>query len=317
MQISFKRKSAIMLLAAASLAFGAAHNVRAQAGDIVLANNGDTKITMADFDASILRIPEKDRFGWAMSQDRINKEIESLLRTRSIAEEARRKGLDADPVMKTRLALYADRLLAEAAVAKIDAESIKEFETRRAIYVERAREQYLINKDKYRTPSEVRVSHILITTNGRTPDEALSKIKSLREKIAAGASFEEMAVANSEDSSVKVNRGDLGYFGTGQMDPAFETAAFGLKKPGELSEPVKSRFGYHLIRFEDRKEPRAIPFEEALPDLIEKLKAEFLDIKRGQAFKSTFDSSRVQWNEQAVTGLRKRVDPAILKSATQ
>ena len=161
------------------------------------------------------------------------------------------------------------------------------------------------------------MSHILVSTNGRTAAEAFAKANSLRERLVAGASFEELAVANSEDASVRNNRGDLGYFGPGQMDAAFEAAAFSMKTKGELSEPVKSRFGYHIIRFDDRKEPRAITFDEAQPELLEKLKNEFLDMKRAQAFKQIYDPSRTQWNEPAVVGLRKRVDPALLKAATQ
>jgi parvulin-like peptidyl-prolyl isomerase len=101
------------------------------------------------------------------------------------------------------------------------------------------------------------------------------------------------------------------------MDAAFETAAFAMKTKGEISEPVKSRFGYHLIRFEDRKDSRPITFDEAMPDLIEKLKAEFLDMKRAQAFKLIYDPARTQWNEPAVAGLRKRVEPSLLKAATE
>jgi parvulin-like peptidyl-prolyl isomerase len=98
------------------------------------------------------------------------------------------------------------------------------------------------------------------------------------------------------------------------MDPAFEAAAFAMKKQGELSEPVRSRFGYHLIRFDDRKEQRQITFDEALPELLEKLKGEFLDFKRNQVLKSSYDPAKVQWNEPAVVGLRKHVDPALLKA---
>jgi len=311
----FHERSTLAILLAATLLVSSL--VQPQAGDVTLASAGEAKVTLSDYEASILAIPEKDRFGWAMSQERVSKWIENLLRVRSIANDARRQGLDADPVLKKRVDLYVDKLLAEAAVARVDAESTKEFEARRASNIERARELYLVNKQKYQTPAEVKVSHILVSTVGRTNEEAQAKVRSLREKVVAGASFEELAIANSEDASVKNNRGDLGYFAAGQMDPQFEAAAFAMKKPGELSEPVRSRFGYHLIRFEDKKEPHPISFEEAMPELLEKLKTDFLEAKRGLAYKATFDSARVQWNEPAVIGLRKQVDPALLKVPSQ
>ena len=292
-------------------------NAVAQGADVTLATYGNAKVTVADYETSILRIPERDRFGYAMDQKRVSQEVENILQMRAIAEESKRQGFDSDPVLKRKLELYKDRILVEALGAKIEAESVKEFDARHAAYVEHAKEKYLVNKKQYQTPAEVKASHILVTTNGRTPEEAQAKIRSLREKILAGASFEELAVANSEDASVRANRGDLGYFSPGQMDPAFEAAAFAMKKPGELSQPVRSRFGYHLIRFEDRKEARQVPFEDVMPEIMEKLKADFVQQKRDQAFKAIYDPAKVQWNEPAVLSLRKTVDPALLKVPTQ
>lgn len=92
--------------------------------------------------------------------------------------------------------------------------------------------------------SEVRASHILV----QTEEEAVS----LREEILAGASFEDLAAANSLCPS-GARGGDLGFFGKGQMVKEFEDAAFNLKV-GELSEPVKTDFGYHLIMVTDKQD---------------------------------------------------------------
>jgi peptidyl-prolyl cis-trans isomerase C len=310
-------KTLVTLIATATLAINPIGSATSQTPDVTLASLGDAKVTVTDYEASILRIPEKDRFGWAMSQERVNKEIENLLRIRTIANEAKRTGLDNDPTFKMRVALYAERLLTEAVAAKIDVDSAKEFDTKRAVYLERAREQYLINKQQYQTPAEVKASHLLVNLKGRTSEEALAKTKALRARVLAGESFETLAEANSDDPSAKQNKGALGFFGPGQMDPAFEAAAFALKTPGELSEPVKSEFGYHLIRFEDRKPSRQLTFEEASPGLMEKLKSQFLDTRRAQVIQSTYNPGRVEWNEPAVAGLKKTVDPAFLKTLTK
>src|SRR4029079_16551160 len=144
--------------------------------------------------------------------------------------------------IKTRLALYADRLPAEALVAKVEQEAEKEFEAKRATFVDSARERYLINKSIYQTKGQIRASHILITTNSRNDEAAKQLASDLRKKLEAGASFEDLATEFSDDPSAKSSKGDLGYFSTGQMDPAFESAAFALKTPGELAGPVQSRF---------------------------------------------------------------------------
>jgi peptidyl-prolyl cis-trans isomerase C len=311
-------KILLTLISTATLAIVAVGPAASQtADDATLASIGDAKVTIADYEASIRRIPENDRFGWAMSQERINKEIENLLRIRTIANEAKRLNLDNAPIFKTRLAQYAERLLTEAVGAKIDADSTQEFAAKRATFLERAREQYLVNKQQYQAPAEVKASHILVDLKSRTAEEALARTKALRTRVLAGESFETLAEANSDDPSAKQNKGSLGFFGSGRMDPAFEAAAFALKKPGELSEPVKSHFGYHLIRLDDIKPARQFAFEEVSFDLMEKLKAQYLDTRRAQVIQSYYDPERVKWNEPAVAGLKKTVDPAVLKIPTQ
>jgi parvulin-like peptidyl-prolyl isomerase len=171
----------------------------------------------------------------------------------------------------------------------------------------------LINKQDYRTPAEIKASHILVAFKGRTPEEALAKAKSLRERVLAGESFEALADSDSDDPTAKRNRGSLGFFGAGRMDPAFEAAAFALKIPGELSEPAKSQFGYHVIRLDDTKPARQLAFEEVSAGLMETLKTQFLEARRGQVVKASYDPARVKWNEPAVVGLKKTVDPKFFK----
>ncbi|MBK8742481.1 MAG: peptidylprolyl isomerase [Betaproteobacteria bacterium] len=288
-----------------------------QAPDTTLASIGDVKVTRADYEASILRIPENDRFGWAMSQERVSKEVDNLLRIRTLASEAKRLGMDNDPTFKTRVTLYAERLLTEAVAAKIDIESAKEFEAKRSSYLERAREQYLVNKQQYQSAPEVRASHILVDLKGRTPEAALEMAKSLRARIIAGESFDAIAESSSDDPSARQNKGSLGFFGPGMMDPAFEAAAFAMKRPGEIGEPVKSQFGYHLIRLDERKPTRQLSFEEVSPELVERLKGQFLETRRTQVIRGTYDPARVKWNEPAVIGLKRTIDPSLLKVPTK
>lgn len=99
---------------------------------------------------------------------------------------------------------------------------------------------------------EIRASHILIGTEGRTEEEALAVITALRERVEKD-DFGEIAKEYSEDPGSAVNGGDLGWFGKGMMVPEFEEAAFALNK-GEISEPIKTQFGYHIIRLTDRRE---------------------------------------------------------------
>ena len=96
---------------------------------------------------------------------------------------------------------------------------------------------------------------------------AEEKIIELRKRLDAGDDFVELVKTESDDAQ---NDGHLGTFGKGRMVAPFEEAAFALK-PGEISEPVRSQFGYHLIQLHERKEPEITPFNEVQEKIIEYL----------------------------------------------
>jgi peptidyl-prolyl cis-trans isomerase C len=122
---------------------------------------------------------------------------------------------------------------------------------------DKIKEEYNNLVKEFDNKEEVRAKHILVDSE----DEA----KEISKKIAAGESFEELAKQKSKDSS-KEKGGDLGYFSKGMMVPAFEEAVFALKV-GEVSKPVKSDFGWHIIKLEDRRKMTAPSFEESKPKL--------------------------------------------------
>jgi peptidyl-prolyl cis-trans isomerase SurA len=107
-----------------------------------------------------------------------------------------------------------------------------------------------------RMKEEIRASHILISLSpDPSPEDTLKaykKITDIRNKILSGIDFAEAAATYSEDPSAQLNRGDLGYFTALQMVYPFETAAYQLKV-GEMSQPVRTRFGYHLVKVTDRR----------------------------------------------------------------
>lgn len=117
-----------------------------------------------------------------------------------------------------------------------------------------------LTKQAYeRLKEEVKASHILVNVAvDASPEDttkAFQKISAIRQRIINGEDFQKLASELSEDPSAKSNAGDLGYFTTMQMVFPFETAAYNLK-PFEVSNPVRSRFGYHLIKLYDRQPAR-------------------------------------------------------------
>ena len=120
--------------------------------------------------------------------------------------------------------------------------------------------------DRRPVRTEIGARHILIrTTDAVSPDSARAVVEGLRARVLAGEDFADLARQYSEDPSSGPRGGDLGTFGRGQMVPPFETAAFDLAEVGDVSEPVETQFGVHLIQL--TSVPERPGFEAAAPEL--------------------------------------------------
>ena len=143
-----------------------------------------------------------------------------------------------------------------------------------AVTDDEAREFYDKNQRFYREKEGVKARHVLVklAQNAKPEDEkaALEKIKEAEKALKAGEDFAAVAEKMSEGPSAPKG-GDLGFFSRGQMVKPFEDKAFELKI-GEVSEPVRTRFGYHLIKVEDKREDKQKSFDEVKPQIIESLK---------------------------------------------
>jgi peptidyl-prolyl cis-trans isomerase SurA len=141
-------------------------------------------------------------------------------------------------------------------------------------------------------PERIRVAQIFLVPGASVEAEsaAARELQTIRERVLAGESFEELARAHSDDPSAS-RGGDLGVFGRGDMDPAFETAAFALASPGDLSGLVRSRFGYHLIQLVEKRENKLrarhilkmLPSGEAEREAARRLGESLLDSLRAGA----------------------------------
>ena len=208
----------------------------------------------------------------------------------AVAAESRARRLavlDAQERVFSQLVVPAERF----AAAEIDEVAVtKRFEDQRASFMtpEEVRLRYVVlsrddlaaeievgpgtlegyyetRKAGMTVPEQRRVRHILIADEGEG-EEALARAEELRARILAGEDFEAVARVASNDPGSANRGGDLGYSGRGIWTPPFEEAAFSLPV-GELSEPVRSEFGVHLIRVEDVRPVRTPSFEEATPEL--------------------------------------------------
>lgn len=126
---------------------------------------------------------------------------------------------------------------------------------------EEVREYYDQNIERYRIQEQVQARHVLVKTDSRSDEEALTLIKKVQKEIAEGLDFAEAATKYSEDEGSKTKGGDLGLFERNRMVPPFDQAAFTMEV-GQISEPVKTQFGYHIIKKEAHNQGRLRPFDE-------------------------------------------------------
>ncbi len=274
------------------------------AGDEILAETSAVKLTRSDYETDLLRVPPERRAEFAASPKRLTTMLNNLIIDKTLAKEARDAGLDRDPELSRRLALEIDRFFAQAMVAKIERDAAAEFDAKKDEFMATARETYLLNKDRYRAPEQVSASHILFdpAKHGGS-DAAQALARETRAKILAGADFSKLAAELSDDPSAKSDGGRLGWFGPKKMDPAFSKAAFELAKVGDISEPVQSSFGWHIIRLDGRRPPTQLSFEEASRQIMPELKQRYIADKRNARLEAISHDPNMKVNQAAVDAL--------------
>jgi len=249
--------------------------------DAVLAERGAAKVTRADYEIELTRLPPDLRAGFATSEKRVADLLTRLLVTKELAIQAEETGVAREPYNAARLAYELERAKAQLRVAQMDKEAGDAFERERANFEKRARELYLTQPKRFTVPERVQASHLLFATQTRSADEAMALAVKARARIAAGEAFAKVATEVSEDPGSRQEGGKLPPFSRGEMDAAFEQAAFALE-PGVLSQPVVSQFGVHLILVQSRTPERRESWEEAGPKIMAELREQYVSSRREQ-----------------------------------
>ena len=227
-------------------------NALAQDNSTVLARVGDVEITQEDFNHVLEGIPVQIRQQY-MSSDGKAKLLEQLVDMHTFALEAKRLKLDKDPELQRKIKDIEKRVLATGYVDYLN-KTIRVGDDQLMAY-------YNDNKSEFVQKEQVRARHILVKTE--------AEARAVLEELKAGKDFVKLAEEKSVGPSGK-RGGDLGWFSRGRMLPGFEEVAFSLKK-GEISDVVKTRFGFHVIKLEDKKEGGQETFEQAKEKIARKL----------------------------------------------
>lgn len=261
---------------------------------------GQLKLTQADFDASLTKLPPDYRDQLRGDIKRVTAHLENMLVLRSLADEARILKLDQEPLVAEQIQLEIDRLL-----AKMRIEQIKATLTLPDL-LPAAQEYYKLNQKEFEIPESVQAAHVLIRLSRRTPDEAKELAESIRSKALAGASFEDLALEYSEEPNAKMTKGHLGSFTHGKMVKEFEQAAFSLQNPGDISEVVKTAFGFHVIKLLAKQPARTKAFSEVEKDLVEKQVERYKTARLQEHLSTIKNNQAIQINKISLDALATR-----------
>ena len=237
--------------------------------EAVVLTIGAEKITRAQFDEILTALAENGRKATTPAAKR--QLAEQLGELMALAQEARKRKLDQSPAVQEMVVLQGDTVLANALQHEVSNELKIDDASLHAYY------------DAHKSEFEIaKADHILIRFKGSkvplkpnekdlTEEEALAKAQDIRKQLLAGGDFAAIAKAESDDAASGAAGGSLGPAGPrGRFVKEFDQAVFTLPV-GQISEPVKSPFGYHIIRVDERT---AKTFEEARPDIEKKIKPE-------------------------------------------
>jgi len=236
--------------------------------DKVIVTVGEVSLTAAQYDFIVASLPQQYQVS-ARGPGR-KQFADALVRILALSEEGRRRKLDQSSAFQVQSMFAQDNVLAGATAEQVgkevkfdDADMHKYYQDHQGEFEQAHARHILIRMQGSPAPAAPGKKEL-------SDAEALAKAQEIRKKLDAGGDFAALAKEESDDTSNAPNGGDLGTFRHGQMVPAFDQATFALK-PGEISQPVKTQFGYHLIKLESKD---AKSFEEVKPDLERRMRPE-------------------------------------------
>lgn len=234
----------------------------------VVAEVGKEKVTLEELDDMIKDLPQQYQATVASRKEMF---LENVINQKLLYTEALNQNLDKDANVKKQIEEATKQIIIGGLLRK-------EIEQKVQVPDEDVRSYYDANKERIKEPEKFRARHILVDTE----EEA----KGILTRLNAGEDFATLAKEKSKDPS-KEKGGDLGFFSKGQLTPEFEQVALGLKV-GQISGVVKTQFGYHIIKLEEKQAARERSFEE----VKDSIKQMLLSAKQKERFEALLKELR-------------------------
>jgi peptidyl-prolyl cis-trans isomerase C len=304
-------KRRLALVASILLLSGVVAAATPDPATVVLAENGTVKLTRADYDAEVSKLPPDSRAAFATDPRRVGALVDNLLLMKTLAAQARNGGEDRRADVQYRANLEQSRLLATVRMEDIEQKARAEFDTKRVEFEARARELYRAGGAAYDVPETLKVAQILFRVDRRGKEPAEAAAREALAKLRSGADFTMLARQLSDDPTAKKNGGELGWLVPGTLEPEFAKAASALGKEGALSEPVQTRYGIHIIKLEGRRPAGRKPFDEVREDLMRELRNGYIDEKKNDVVAAIRGDPKLKVNQEAMDAIVQQVDPGL------
>jgi peptidyl-prolyl cis-trans isomerase C len=263
-----------------ALIAGSAGCSRKPTREETIARVGEDTVTVTEFNDRISRLPVRYQ---KVIQKRKKDFLQDIINDMLLYQEAVRSGLEEDEDVHQVIEAAKVKILI-ARYLKDNVDDIIEVTEEDVIA------EYNASKDAYMMPETLRASHILLKSQKRAEE--------IRGELDRGASFDELARAKSIDPTAQTG-GDIGYFPKGQLMPEFENACDVLEI-GEISGPVKTALGYHIIMLTDRKEPTLMPIDRVKDKIASSLYREKRRQKFNLLLKRLKDETEIEINEDVL-----------------
>jgi parvulin-like peptidyl-prolyl isomerase len=286
------------------LAFGLVFAASVHAADPVLAENAWATVRKSDLDAELTRFPVEQHFEFLSSAERIAKMVENILVNKTLAVQAREQGIDKDAAVQAEITSQAERVLARRRIEAFDKDlKLPDLE-------KRAREIYKLQPERFRDKAVYDTAHILVDTKCRAKDEAQARAEMVFAEVQSGkVTFADEAAKYSDDASSGKKGGILDPATLDRFAAEFAEAVKKIK-PGEISPPVATPYGYHVVKLLGVKQGRQYTYDEVKGKILEELTQAYVKEQRTAFLDKIKGDASLKVNVEALDAIKTDINAA-------
>jgi len=270
-----------------------------QKSEAVISQAGDWKLTFADMERIVSYYPEEQRALILQDPKKLMTLARRLTQAKVLSDKAYAEGFYERLDIREQLKINEQDKLS---LAYVQEKVVKNL----SVSDEDVRLYYRSHKDDYKVPDQIKVRHILLRLRKNADEEVVQQTRRRAEdilkKAKAGEDFAVLAAAFSEDPGSRDSGGDLGWVVRSKLDPTFAKAAFAAEK-GQVVGPVRSAYGFHLLKVEDRRPARQLPYEAVAERIRKELMSRLKESKTHEFIEAAMKEAGATINNERILDL--------------